>query len=73
MKRKEMTQEDRVLEFMREFGEITSLDAFREFGITRLSAKIFNLRKLGWQIKTDYKTEKNRYGDLVSFGVYRWE
>ena len=39
-----MTQEDKVLQYMQDFGSITTWDAFTDLGITRLSAKIFNLR-----------------------------
>lgn len=68
-----VTQEDRVLAYMQEKGKITSWEAIKHFGATRLSAIILNLRKKGYRIVTDFKTEKNRYGDLVTFAVYRWE
>lgn len=41
-----MTQGARVLDYMREYGSITSLEAFRDLGITRLSGVIFDLRKI---------------------------
>lgn len=70
---KRTTHYDRVLKYMQDNGEITSWDAIKEFGNSRLSATIYLLRKDGYQIKTNYKTSKNRYGDLVSYAVYRWE
>lgn len=69
---KKTTHYDRVLKYLQDFGEITTWDAIREFGNTRLSATIHLLRKDGWQIKTEFKTAKNRYGDPVSYAVYRW-
>lgn len=54
-------QKSRVLDFIRTHGKITSLDAFATLGITRLSARIFDLRKDGHNIKTR---------DVESDGVY---
>ena len=68
-RRKEITQEDRVLKYMRDFGSITSLDAFRDLGVTRLSAKIFNL-KSDYHIEYKWEITKNRYGDTVKFKRY---
>lgn len=70
---KKATHYDRVLQYLQDFGEITSWNAIREFGNTRLSATIYLLRKDGWQIKTEFKTDKNRYGDPVSYAVYKLE
>ena len=39
-----------VLDYIREFGSITPLDAFRDLGITRLSAIVFRLREEGHDI-----------------------
>ena len=61
--------EDRVLQYLKENKSITSLEAIKEFGATRLSAIIFNLRKTH-NIKTQYETNKNRYGDSVSYARY---
>lgn len=71
MKRKEFTQSDRVLKYMQDFGSITWLDAYREFGVARLSAVIFNLRHLD-EIEIDSIVEgsKNRYGEPISYNRY---
>ena len=68
--KKRTTQYDRVLRHLTERGNITSLQAFREYGITRLSAIIFNLRADGYNIVSEFITRKNRYGDKVSFAKY---
>lgn len=46
-----MTQNDKILAYMKEHGKITSLDAFQHLRITRLSARIFDLRKMGKEIQ----------------------
>ena len=38
------THTDRIEQYFREHGSITSWEAIKEFGITRLSAVIYNLR-----------------------------
>ena len=57
-RRKKITQEEIVLKHLREHGSITSMTAFRKYDITRLSAKIFNLRKEGYIIPMRYETSK---------------
>ena len=65
------TQKDRVLEYINDFGSITSLDAFRDLGNTRLSASIWILRHDDLlDIKSINETVKNRYGDKVTYSRY---
>ena len=65
-----MTQEQKVLRHLQELGSITSWEAIMEYGITRLSAKIFNLRKQGYEIEKEYVTTKNRFGEYCTFAKY---
>ena len=65
-----ITQEQRVINYIREFGSITSKDAFNDLGITRLSAKIFNLKKMGYEIKDEFEQGKNRYGETTFYKRY---
>lgn len=68
-----MTQCDRVLEYMREFGSITPLEAIRDIGCMRLASRIADLRERGFAIGRRMKTSKNRYGKLTSFAEYYLE
>lgn len=65
-----VTLTQRVLQYMQEEGSITSLDAFRELGVTRLAAIIFNLKEQGVGIKTETVYGTNRWGDEVRFAKY---
>lgn len=65
-----MTQEEKVLRHLKQFGSITSWEAIMEYGITRLSAKIFNLRKQGYEIESERITTKNRFGEPCTFAKY---
>ena len=64
------TQCDKVLEYMREFGSITQLQALQDIGCMRLASRISDLRRQGVAIGRRIKTSKNRYGDSVSFAEY---
>ena len=65
-----MNQSDRIMKYIHEFGSITSLDAFRDLGITRLSARIHELRESGVEFDMTREKAKNRYGEPVSYNRY---
>lgn len=71
MKRKEITQDDRILRHLQENDGITSWEAIKEYGITRLSAVIFRLRKEGNEITNEWVYSRNRYNEPVKFVRYR--
>lgn len=66
-----MKQTERILEFMKENGGITQIDAIQEFGCMRLAARIADLKRDGVEIDTEMVTAKNRYGECVHFAKYR--
>lgn len=65
-----MTQCDRILQHMKDFGSITALEAMREYGIMRLASRITDLKRAGTSIKTEYVKLKNRYGEDVHIAKY---
>lgn len=60
----------RIIKYIKEHGSISSQDAFRDLGITRLSARIKELRDKGYIIDTMMVNGKNRFNEDVRFGVY---
>lgn len=64
------TQCDKVLQYMRQFGSITQLEALSDIGCMRLASRITDLRQRGYAIGRRIKTAKNRYGESVSFAEY---
>lgn len=61
-----------VLEYLKEHPEgITSKQANDELGITRLSAVILQLKKMGYQIESEIKTGIDRRGQNTWWKVYR--
>ena len=64
------TQKNRIINYIREYGSISSLEAYQELGITQLGARIDQLKKDGYKFKTEWETGKNRYGEKVNFKRY---
>ena len=65
-----MTQCEQVIRHMEESGSITSLEAMQEYGIMRLASRITDLKKAGIPIQRDMVSQKNRYGEKVTFARY---
>ena len=65
------TQCMRILDYMRQFGSISTLEAFNDLGVARLAARISDLKVQGYTIVSETKTAKNRFGENTSFKVYR--
>lgn len=64
-----MTQAEVVLAALHK-APLTSMEAFVEFGITRLAARINELRKAGHHIETIHKTMTNRLGGRCTYAQY---
>ena len=65
-----MNKTQKVLAHLQEKGSITSWEAIKEYGATRLSAIIFNLRNKGCDIRTSIEEFTDRYGDKGRFARY---
>ena len=63
MKTKKMTQAEKVLDYIREFGSITQLEALRDLGVMRLASRISDLKKDGYLIDGKQEAVLNRYGE----------
>ena len=63
------TQKYQVLQYMKEHGSITPMEAIREFGITRLAARISDLKFSGIRIRTVME-RKVENGRRVSWARY---
>lgn len=65
-----MTQTERVLDYMEEFGSITQMEALNDLGVMRLASRISDLRKMGVPIKSDLEAVKNRYNETCYIKRY---
>ena len=59
-----------ILQYLMDFGSITTWDAIREFGCTRLSHYIWALKRDGHKFKYEIITTTNRYGNPTHFKKY---
>jgi hypothetical protein len=66
-----LTQCERIVDYMLEFGSISSFEAFADLGIVRLASRIHDLKGQGYNIVSETKSSKNRFGETVSFKVYK--
>lgn len=64
------THKTRLLDYLEEFGNITSLEAIRDLGNTRLSATIFELRKEGHEIVSTDTKVPTRWGTKTTVTKY---
>jgi len=64
------SQSDAVLWHLKHYGSITSYEAIREYGATRLSAIIFNHRKNGYSIDSVPLQKKTRFGKTTTISKY---
>ena len=60
---KKATQAKRVLDYIREFGSITQLEALNELGVMRLASRISDLKRAGYIIESKPEAVLNRYGE----------
>lgn len=64
------TQVQLILDYIDEFGSITPLEAIRDIGCYRLSARIADIKKLGYPVQTELIAVKNRRGTQSKVARY---
>lgn len=65
-----MTQSERIIRHLRDYGSISSMEAMQEYGIMRLASRISDLKKTGIPIHSEMVSGKNRYGESTSYARY---
>lgn len=70
-KASKITQNDKVIMYLQQFGSINPLQALGDLGIMRLASRISDLKSMGYGIEKRMVTGKNRYGESVSYAEYR--
>lgn len=68
-----MNQRQMILQYIKDFGSITSYQAYIDLGITQLATRIKELKEQGYNFKTEWISKKNRYGKNVAFKKYKLE
>lgn len=68
-----MTQRERIASYLRAYGSISPLEAFRDLGITKLATRISEMRRDGAIIIGEPEETKNRFGERVTYMRYRFQ
>ena len=69
--RTKVSQNEKVIAYITEFGSINPLQALSDLGIMRLASRISDLKSMGYEIEKRMVSGKNRYGESVSYAEYR--
>ena len=68
-----MTQRERVVQYIRDFGSITAWEAMKELGCTQLAARLCELKAEGYRFGKKVEKGRNRYGDPTHWTRYTLE
>lgn len=64
------TQNERILDYIDEFGSITQIEALRDIGVMRLASRISDLKRKGYNVISTKEAVKNRYGEVTHIKRY---
>ena len=67
---KKITQRDRILQYLHDFGSITSWQAYADLGVTQLGARLQELEERGYVFTRENIPTKNRYGENTHYTRY---
>ena len=65
------TQNQRIIEYMRKHGSITTLEAMDRLGVARLASRICDMKRMGIPIHSTMVETVNRYGEKCRVKRYR--
>ena len=63
-------QVDVIYEHLKTYGSITTWEAIQQYGVTRLSAVIYILKKEGYKIIDEWEIGMNRFDRPVKWKKY---
>jgi len=66
-----MTQNERILKYLDDYGSITPAEAMVDLGVYRLAARIKELKKRGYKFDTVLVPYWNRYGEKGRYAMYK--
>lgn len=65
-----MTQQERIVKYIEDFGSISPMEAFYDLGITKLATRISELERKGVIFSKHIEKSKNRYNQPVHYMRY---
>ena len=66
-----MTQKQRILDYLQDFGSISPREAYLDLGVMRLAARMSEIIRDGVPIEKTMEASQNRYGQVVRYARYR--
>lgn len=67
----EKTQREKIINYIKKFGSISSWQAYQDLGITQLGARIYELKKHGYKFDTKRIDTTNRFNEPTHYFEYR--
>lgn len=64
------SQNQRIIDYINEFGSITQFEALRDLGVMRLASRISDLKKRGYPIVSTIEPVENRFGETCHIKRY---
>ncbi len=64
------TTNERLLEWLQSGKSITALESFNQLGIMRLASRVCDLKKQGYEIKSEMVSVCNRFNEKCSVKRY---
>lgn len=68
-----MTQCEKIIDYIKRYGSITTWDAFKDLGITRLASRIHDLTEKGYEFDRKIEKTKNRDYETVTYTRYSFK
>lgn len=65
------TQNQRIIDYINEFGSITQIQALADLGVMRLASRISDLKRLGYPVESEMVAVVNRYGEECRVKRYK--
>lgn len=65
-----INQRQKIINHIREYGSLTSLEATTILGITQFATRISELEEMGYKFKKEWESRKNQNGEIKHFKRY---
>lgn len=65
-----IAQTEKILNYLRGGGSLTGLEALQLFGCMRLGARVWDLKRRGYNIESRMEVHKNENGEYKSYKRY---
>ena len=65
-----INQRQRIINYIRECGSITSLEVYKDLGITQLATRIKELKEQGYEFRTEWESSKNKFDEKIDYKRY---